>query len=1347
MDSKRLKQIEEIYHEALDVRPDKRESFLLKRCDDDADLRGEVESLLAFEEAPDNFIDHSPESLAAEMFSGHNATAGLIGKKIGHYNIKSLLGSGGMGEVYLAEDTRLHRQVALKVLHEKVAADAEWLQRFEREAQAASALNHPNILTVYEFGAIEDLHYLATEYVEGETLRTVIKGGQMSLVDALKIIEQAASALSSTHVAGIVHRDIKPENIVIRRDGIVKILDFGLAKLIEQRAGVRTTDSEAKTQAHIKTNPGAVMGTADYMSPEQARGQRTDARTDIFSLGVVLHELITGQKPFTGETVNHTIVNILEKEPTAVSSIVQDCPIELDRIIQKMLAKTPDERYGSAKDLLVNLKRLQKRLEFEAEFGGDSQPDAIAKAKTGTFESSGPAHFPANNLTENLSPLIGRETEIAEITNLLKLDNVRLLTITGIGGTGKTRLAQTIARSVLPEFPDGVFFAALAAITDFKLVVSTIAQTLGVKEAGGEPIVEALKDYLREKQMLLVVDNFEQVSDAAPDIAVLLAAADRLKILVTSRGALHLSGENEYALPPLAVPSGDARISFAELSNYEAVRFFVERARFAQPDFWLTEENADAVAEICRRLDGLPLAIELAAARVKLFSPQAIRSRLSNSLKLLTGGAKDLPERRQTMRGAIAWSYDLLGDDEKKLFSRLAVFAGGFTLEAAEAVAEEEKARKRDEEIVRDKQPVSSSPLLPVPFSFFDGISSLLEKNLLSRREQSDGESRFRMLEVVREFALEKLLESDGADEFKRRHTEFYVLLPDLLKSREPGRWLVTLEQEHDNLRASLEWSLDNMPETALRIVGDMGIFWIHHGHLSEGNKWALRALEKNGEDGNPKLRAKAYFGLGFRSRLQGDPEAAELFFKKSLRLAQGIGDQYEICSSLGGLATLKKDQGDLIQARGLSEEALAIARELNDKKLIALRLNTLGEIARIQENYEAAREFYEEALTIERDESLKYLIPSCANNLASTACLLGDYNSALSYALESLKVSEELEDKISTGIALNVFAASAVAAGEVEKAGRFCGAAQTAFDAEDYKLEKVDREFLDRYVRQARSAIGDEAFEAAQAEGRAMSMKDAITLARENESDWKSTGVEHVTDGSHTGVTIFQNSADATEEPPANTLRTRAAHRGSTAEYIAAEVKKRTFVWLGASGILIAALATVGYFAYFRSQPINSIAVLPFVNVGDESGNEYFSDGLSESLINSLSRLPQLKVISRNSSFRYRGDNIDVQDAARKLGVRAILTGRVVRRGDDLQISVELINTDDNTRIWGEIYNRKVSDALNVPEEIAHAVSEKLQLNLSGAQERQLAKQITDNPKAYQLHLNGVFFSTEERS
>ncbi|MDQ2747427.1 MAG: serine/threonine-protein kinase, partial [Acidobacteriota bacterium] len=364
MEAERRQRIEEIYHAALGISPDSRESFFKKHCGADDNLRREVESLLSSEKSPDNFSNESPDALAAEIFSEKQTNR--VDEEISHYKIKKLLGAGGMGEVYLAEDTRLHRRVALKILPENFAADASRLSRFEREARAASALNHPNILTVHEFGAENGVHFLATELIEGDTLRQKIGGGEISITDALDIIEQIVFALSAAHAAGIIHRDIKPENIMIRHDGIVKVLDFGIAKLAAPVAAPIDAEGETLAKIPTQTQRGMILGTLNYMSPEQVRGQPIDARSDIFSLGIVVYEMLTGAEPFNKPTPSDVIAAILTEHPPTVTQIRMDAPAELERIVSKSLKKNRDERYQTSKDFLLDIKSLRKTIEFQA---------------------------------------------------------------------------------------------------------------------------------------------------------------------------------------------------------------------------------------------------------------------------------------------------------------------------------------------------------------------------------------------------------------------------------------------------------------------------------------------------------------------------------------------------------------------------------------------------------------------------------------------------------------------------------------------------------------------------------------------------------------------------------------------------------------------------------------------------------------------------------------------------------------------------------------------------------------------------------------------------------------------
>ncbi len=391
MDAKRLRQVEEIYHAALEIAPGERESFFREFCGADEDLRREVESLLSIEQNFDKFIDTTPESLAAEMFFEREKRTDLTGKEISHYKIKKILGKGGMGEVYLAEDLKLYRKVALKILPESFAADVQRLGRFEQEARAASALNHPNILTVHEFGEENGVHFLATELVEGETLREKLGGGEMSLSDALEIAAQTVFALSAAHAAGILHRDLKPENIMIRADGIVKVLDFGLAKLTGLSAGSVDTEGETLAKMPTQTTPGMLMGTLIYMSPEQVRGQKLDARSDIFSLGIVIYEMLAGREPFDKPTSGDVIAAILTENPPPLSQVRPETPAELERIVGKALKKNKDERYQTARDLLNDIKSLRREIEFAANPQRTTAGDMMRHTAAADIHATNPA--------------------------------------------------------------------------------------------------------------------------------------------------------------------------------------------------------------------------------------------------------------------------------------------------------------------------------------------------------------------------------------------------------------------------------------------------------------------------------------------------------------------------------------------------------------------------------------------------------------------------------------------------------------------------------------------------------------------------------------------------------------------------------------------------------------------------------------------------------------------------------------------------------------------------------------------------------------------------------------------
>ncbi len=959
------------------------------------------------------------------------------------------------------------------------------------------------------------------------------------------------------------------------------------------------------------------------------------------------------------------------------------------------------------------------------------EPGAVANADlpegeraTAVFSSSqdSPKAFIAspNNLSDDLTALIGREKEIAEIESLLGGGGIRLLTMTGVGGTGKTRLAQAVAWRMLLDFPDGVFFVNLAPITDPKLVTTVIAQTLGVQESGSEPILEALKMYLAERKMMLVVDNFEQVSQAASDIEKVVNAAPNLRVLITSRELLRLRAEREFVVSPLALPLENERLSAAALSRYESIRFFVECARAVRPDFELTETNAADVSAICRNLDGLPFAIELAAARIKLFEPQTILSRLSSSLRFLTGGAKERPERHQTMRGAIAWSYDLLNAEEKRLLGCLSVFAGGFTIDSAEAVGAE-----RGGEIL-------------------DTISSLLDKNLIERVNQQGGDPRFRMLVVVREFALEKLELTGTGQEVRHRHAWFFAQLAELaepeLRGSRAADWLKRLGLEHENLRLALNWTIDREPETALRIAASIQRFWWRRGHLSEGVEWTRRVLDANATSGNPKLLASAYRGISSLSWSRGDFDAAVMFAEKGLEIAFETGDKKLIIDALHSVGTAKHNKGDFAGAQKFSEDALTMAREAGETFAAAELANALGELARHRDDYPAAQKLYEETLMLARQNGFQQLNMLAAINLAAVACQLGDYQASHTYTLESMQISEELGSSVSVGYALERFAALAVIGGEMERSARLSGAMEAIYDAAGYRIEEVDRLFLERYLDEARSAIGEERFALAQRQGRALSVKDAIALAREGENEWRSTkAMNRSSIASHSAVTTLPNKG--TVRSSENLSQSDTVETISSAEYIVRQVKRHRLAWLAAAAFIVLGLGGfLGYRYLSPAKSINSIAVMPFENRNSDADTDYLSDGLAESLIFRLTQVPDLKVSPTSSVMRYKGKETDISKIASELGVDAVMTGRLTKRGDNLYITVELVDARTNKSLWGEQYERKLSELLTTQREIVTEIVNKLQLKLSGESEQKLTKKYTDNPEAYQLYLQGRY-------
>jgi non-specific serine/threonine protein kinase len=717
-----------------------------------------------------------------------------------------------------------------------------------------------------------------------------------------------------------------------------------------------------------------------------------------------------------------------------------------------------------------------------SKLGVHSRTQAVARAReVGLFDAqpdvpARPAIIPKHNLPAQVTSFVGRGREIGEVKRLLA--TTRLVTLTGPPGTGKTRLGLQVAAQVLDRFPDGVFLVDLAPISDSQLVPSTVAQVLGIREAGGQPLLETLKNHLREKRLLLLLDNFEQIVDAAPLVGELLSVSPGLKALVTSREALHVYGEQEYPVPPLALPDLDRVEPLHALSQYEAVELFCQRAQAVRPGFTITDEDAPAIAEICVRLDGLPLAIELAAARSKLLSPQMMRRRLESRLGTLTGGARDLPARLRTLRGAIDWSYDPLDADEKTLFARLAVFQGGRSVEAVEAVCGHGLA-----------------------VDVIDGLESLLHKSLLQLGEGLDGEPRFLFLETIHEYARERLEESGESDAMRKRHAEYFVTLAERAErdpfGAGPGYGSARLRIEHDNLRTALAWSLGGADaELGLRLVGALRDFWYYSGHFAEAWRWTERACESAG-DAPPALCAKALNAAGLLADARGDNERCNLLLREALALSREAGDRINQAWALaftGVHLTVYPDRyGEGI---ALCEEGLALFRKLDHKPGIARALNFVGELARLDGDYERAQEVYEECLTIARQIGDSIREALMLGNLGCVAQHQGNYERAEALMMDSLAQLWELHLVYGIAPTLLALAGPVGAKGQAERAARLFGAGEALFEAMGVQPQPSDQFVVDRYVAAVREQLDEATFEAARAAGRAMSLEEAIACA-----------------------------------------------------------------------------------------------------------------------------------------------------------------------------------------------------------------------------------------------------------
>lgn len=787
------------------------------------------------------------------------------------------------------------------------------------------------------------------------------------------------------------------------------------------------------------------------------------------------------------------------------------------------------QRAGLSVDAISLLERGERRRPYRytmqslADALGLSQPERIrfetAARKNTVHAEAHSVQF--TNLPSQLTPFIGREREMEKVQHRLLQPDIRLLTLTGPGGVGKTRLGLEVARQVRDQFADGVCFVALAPISDPALVPSAIAQALGVKQGAGQSVTEALEQYLRERQLLLLLDNFERLLEAGPPIAQLLAACPRLKMLVTSRVVLRLQCEHVCEVPPLTLPAAGHQASPEQLGQYEGIRLFAERARASSSEFMITTENAPAVTELCRQLDGLPLAMELAAARVRLLPPDAMLARLGNRLALLTDGARDLPDRQRTLRATLDWSYDLLSVAERSLFARLAVFVGGWSLEAAEAVC-----NAADEAEV------------------LHHMSALVNKSLVKQQADIQHEARFTMLETVREYALERLEESGELERLRRRHAAYFLKTAEeaefALQGPLQATWLDRLETEHDNFRAALSWSLTFQSDTemGMRLTGALSHFWYVRGHHGESRMWLQSALERSSDA--ITARAKVLFGAGQLAWFQGELVRANTLLKESLTLYRDLENDAGAAYALLFLGRTAISQGDygqgavlveesltlfhqqgnmwgrawaliVLGAGALSEgsvdwaaatfeESLTLYKNLENMQGMALALIYLGRAAHMQGEVVRSNAILEESLALFKDLGDSRGVAEVLLELGRVARAQGNYVRSLKLCRESLVLSHKLGDKSYIAFCLTALAGVIQATGDARRAARLFGAAQGLLESLGAVLDPSGSREYSNDLAAVHNQLGESAFEEARAAGGAMTAEQAVEYALEGE-------------------------------------------------------------------------------------------------------------------------------------------------------------------------------------------------------------------------------------------------------
>lgn len=1051
-EASRHERIRILFGQALELPPHARAALLENMRRDDPDLARDVADLLA---AHGRSGDPSLATLPLGPLSAGEGTPtlpdALLGQSIRHYLVERELGRGGMGIVYRGYDTRLERHVAVKVIPDEVASDPARLARFRREAKLLAAMNHANVATIHGLEELADGRYaIIMELIEGETLAARLHRGPLSLRDAVEICEQVAAALAQAHACGVVHRDLKPGNAMLGPDGTVKVLDFGLARRVaslEETAMMPAAPKE--TSSSLDT--WRFAGTPGYMSPEQIRGEPDDQQTDIFAFGCILFECVTGRPAFGGMGQVERITRTLEGKPDW-SSWPTQVPQRVRELASRCLESDRERRLADLRQARDDLRSVR---------GSPTDAPVVEVGGLGQAPTS----------------FIGRSKEIAELDQALR--QARLVTLTGLGGSGKTRMAQELSLRTVTSFPDGATFVDLAPIQDPAHMSLAVLTTLGLRAQPGRSATEMLVDHLRDKNMLLVLDNCEHLLDASRDLsASLLRAGPAMKILATSREPLGAEGEQEYPVRPMNLPQED-RPRLEHARDNEAVRLFVERAQLVRPGFDITEENCATVVAICRRVDGIPLGIELAAALVKVLAPGQILARMQRDLKVLATGRPSTSARHTALDVAIRWSYDQLAEPQRKTLRAASIFLGGWTLEAIEAIAGES----------------------PDTFDTLDDLTQLVSKSLVIVEPDQAGGVRYRMLETIRQFAREELRAAGEEGAVQARHVDYFLKWALELEPRIVGpdqvATLRSLDADRENLLAAARYcdALPDGTDKALRLLGGLDRFWIRRGHLELGGAALRRALGMPGAERNTIDRAKALYALGSIAIYGHPDEDARALFQESLDLARALGDTRVAAWSLNGLGIHSIDRGDLESARAYLEESMALGMKVGDLHIANRASNNLAVVAFQQKDFGRARTLFEKI--VENGLNLKDTggVLMGLTGVSRSSLFLGDVARAREALRATVPLIETLGDRRHGSTALLTAGLLAVKVGEPGTGAKLlaAGEALRATYAKPPLLAPADQEMTNAAVSTIREALGQSGLDQAWNEGSALDFHGSL--------------------------------------------------------------------------------------------------------------------------------------------------------------------------------------------------------------------------------------------------------------